>query len=126
MSRYQVEPKNNSQNLEIIVGYDQPLDTFFRQVYKLPTEEGTDDTDDTMLLWIGTDRQEITHVWQFAITVHPVGKKFNLSAIGKKFNLSAKGMLSPPRSRVACYQPVGTIPLISCNKLLLYFDQPPV
>lgn len=52
MSRHEVAGKDPA--LEIVVGWDNPLQTFFAQVLR----PGPDDEDGRVLLWLGTAWQE--------------------------------------------------------------------
>src|SRR5262245_55967516 len=54
MSRYTIV---RQPDLEVVVGFDPPLETFFAQAMR-PSHSETED--DTMLLWVGTAPQAIT------------------------------------------------------------------
>lgn len=58
MSRYAIR---EGADLEVVVGWDPPLQTFFVQVY-IP--EGRPSGDDQILVWEGTEPEAITDVEQ--------------------------------------------------------------
>jgi hypothetical protein len=54
MSRYSIPAQQ--PGLTVIVGWDNPLQTLFAQVF----DPSSEDEEDAYLLWIGTTLQEIT------------------------------------------------------------------
>ena len=65
MSRYEIESTNN--NLEIMVGWDAPLNTYFCYVIDLNLqaklkESKEEEVIDPVLLWVGTTYDEILTV----------------------------------------------------------------
>jgi len=67
MSRHEIPARD--QSLSVVVGWDNPLQTFFAQVAR--TERGDTDNDDHMLLWIGTDPREVVTVDDLARHLAP-------------------------------------------------------
>ncbi len=69
MSRYTF--KGKEAYWKVVVGWDNPLETFFAQVLderdECPEEEG-------LLLWVGTTVEEVTAVESLAAAVEPYGK----------------------------------------------------
>lgn len=57
MSRYMLKPKDPKH--EVVVGWDNPLNTYFIQVY---VPEGTPEGDDDFLLWSGDRPGQVTDV----------------------------------------------------------------
>ena len=66
MSRYPV-PAHDATTA-VIVGWDPPLQTFFGQVMQPVTSV---DEDDTCVVWVGTQPQEIPTVAQLCTHLHP-------------------------------------------------------
>ncbi len=76
MSRYEIAAKDERRHL-CIVGYDNPLQTYFAQVLELETFDAEElrDTkveelqfdDEHIALWIGTDPFEISHISELQI-----------------------------------------------------------
>ncbi len=58
MSRHQLTPQPARPRIEVVIGWDRPLRTFYAQVLTL--DDNGDETDDNPYLWVGTDYDEIT------------------------------------------------------------------
>ena len=58
MSRYTIPP--DDRRFQVIVGWDDPLTTFFAQVFALTVDAEEDDT--ACVLWVGGDLQALTTV----------------------------------------------------------------
>jgi hypothetical protein len=56
MSRHEVTPLPDAGQVEVFVGWDPPLNTFFAQVFDLDIDE---DDPSAELLWIGASFGEI-------------------------------------------------------------------
>ena len=57
MSRYRIHTLNSDRH-ETFVGWDNPLQTYFAQVYDLSAS----DEDDSISFWVGEKPQEVTSV----------------------------------------------------------------
>ncbi|MET0415793.1 MAG: hypothetical protein ABW022_07210 [Actinoplanes sp.] len=57
MSRHEIASPDSTNPLEVVVGWDPPLGTFFAQVWDRSLDE---DDPDAELLWIGCTPGEIT------------------------------------------------------------------
>ena len=68
MSRHEVPARD--QTLSVVVGWDNPLQTFFAQVAR-PERADDGDEDDPMLLWVGTEPREVTTVEDLAHHLAP-------------------------------------------------------
>lgn len=68
MSRYEIPARDRS--LSVVVGWDNPLQTFFAQVAQ-PAPADDDGDDDPILLWIGTDSREVITVEDLARHLAP-------------------------------------------------------
>ena len=56
MSRHTVPPK--SSGTTVVVGWDNPLQSYFAQVIREQDGGGVDDDDDPVLLWLGASHHE--------------------------------------------------------------------
>lgn len=67
MSRIQI-PENDVSNSfhDVFVGWDNPLRTFFGQVY-----DSSADDDEQLIEWIGTDREEIFDLTTLCTLLEP-------------------------------------------------------
>lgn len=80
MSRYVIK---HDEHHEVVVGWDNPLQTFFAQVYDLKaTEDDLGEGDEVMLVWVGTQPRQITDidklrefVYNFAVIESDVRQK---------------------------------------------------
>ena len=68
MSRHEIPARDRS--LSIVVGWDNPLQTFFAQVAQ-PKAPDDDEDDDPMLLWVGTEPREVVTVEDLARHLAP-------------------------------------------------------
>lgn len=68
MSRHEIPAHDRS--LSVVVGWDNPLQTFFAQVAR-PEQADDDDEDDHMLLWVGTEPREVITVDDLARHLAP-------------------------------------------------------
>jgi hypothetical protein len=66
MSRYEIPALGES--LSVVVGWDNPLQSYFAQVSR---PEQADDDDDTMLLWVGAAPREVITVEDLARHLAP-------------------------------------------------------
>ena len=66
MSRHEIPARDPS--LSVVVGWDNPLQTFFAQVARLAV---ADDDDDDMLLWVGAEPREVITVEELARHLAP-------------------------------------------------------
>ena len=73
MSRHQLDMRADApvkiDDLEIVLGWDAPLRTFFAYVKDLEIERASDD--DPILIWVGTRDREITDVAAILAHVEP-------------------------------------------------------
>ena len=60
MSRHEIPALD--QSLSVVIGWDNPLQTFFAQVAR----SAAADDDDHMLLWVGTEPREVITVEDLA------------------------------------------------------------
>lgn len=67
MSRYDIDTANPAATA-CVVGWDNPLQTFFAQVEQFGNSP---DDDPTMLLWFGTAPSECLDVNQLAAKIYP-------------------------------------------------------
>lgn len=68
MSRHEIPARDRS--LSVVVGWDNPLQTFFAQVTR-PERADDDGDDDHMLLWVGTEPREVITVEDLARHLAP-------------------------------------------------------
>ena len=68
MSRHEFPARD--QNLSVVVGWDNPLQTFFAQVARAEHADD-EDGDDPMLLWVGTEPREVVTVEELARHLAP-------------------------------------------------------
>jgi hypothetical protein len=68
MSRYEIPIRDSG--LSAVVGWDNPLQSFFAQVLK---PEITDEDEDNVLLWVGTEPREVITVEDLARHLAPFG-----------------------------------------------------
>jgi hypothetical protein len=66
MSRHEIPARDNG--LTVVVGWDNPLQTFFTQVARPSV---SDEDDDHMLLWVGTAPREVITVEDLARHLGP-------------------------------------------------------
>jgi hypothetical protein len=66
MSRYNLE--GNLPGLRIVVGWDNPLETYFAQVWS-----GPEPKEGSLQLWTGTMRSQLTTVESLVTQVAPYG-----------------------------------------------------
>lgn len=60
MSRYQIAARDD-ERFKIVVGWDQPLQTFFGQVIDRAAD-AADDDESRIVLWIGASLREIDEI----------------------------------------------------------------
>lgn len=68
MSRHEIPARD--QTLSVVVGWDNPLQTYFAQVAR-PEQADDEDEDDPMLLWVGTEPREVITVEDLARHLAP-------------------------------------------------------
>ena len=68
MSRYEV--LNEETDILVVVGWDEPLATYFAQVWEVCSLE-LDDSDDAPLLWVGCRAGEIRSVRHLERVIEP-------------------------------------------------------
>jgi hypothetical protein len=68
MSRHEIPARD--QALSVVVGWDNPLQTFFAQVAR-PERGDDEDEDDPVLLWVGTEPREVITVEDLARHLAP-------------------------------------------------------
>ena len=73
MSRYEIPARD--PNLRVVVGWDNPLKTFFAQVIRpapiYDDENDDEDEDESMLLWVGTEPCAVVTVDDLATHLAP-------------------------------------------------------
>ncbi len=77
MSRHLIR---SDEQFEVVVGYDDPLDTYFVQVYDIPAQKADPDGEDVLIVWAGEMPAEITDVYVVVALVAPY-KKMNEAEI---------------------------------------------
>ena len=87
MSRHEIRARD--QALSAVVGWDNPLQTFFAQVAR-PERADDEDDDDPMLLWVGTEPGEVTTVESSPATSHR-------SRISRRRSPNSSGRIERPR-----------------------------
>jgi hypothetical protein len=69
MSRYEIPTRDPS--LSAVVGWDNPLQSYFTQVMRKDVVDHGDDDDSAMLLWVGAAPREVVSVEDLARLLSP-------------------------------------------------------
>lgn len=87
MSRHEIPARD--RGLFVVVGWDNPLQSYFAQVAR-PEGPDNDEDDDPMLLWVGTEPREVVTVEDLARHLAPFADLSDETAAQLRADRAAK------------------------------------